>query len=112
MKIKEIVTTSHEDARSQLLSLGFSKGKVDHIVNHELAHFNKAQELGYKPIYHFGYTNATATQPLFFSFGEVRMDRIPEPMDLIDICLAPARPSIGDLNMTREAWKQLEGDLI
>lgn len=74
-----------------------SSDEIITTINHEVAHFEKARELGYNPVYGIMKKNFKIFHLNFsLQIPHVRYEKEPKPQDLVEIALAPENPSLID----------------
>ncbi|MBS3096962.1 hypothetical protein J4480_06010 [Candidatus Woesearchaeota archaeon] len=94
----EIVTyESYDKCFESLTRMGADMETLRRILEHEKRHFEKAVRLGYNPLY--GIRMVVDSPPAILA-GYVEFDgRVPIGQDMIDILLAPDKPSPDDLKL-------------
>jgi hypothetical protein len=95
---------SFEDCRARLLRMGVDETHLDYILEHERAHYEKALELGYKPILQI---IMLPDFPPIVDGGRIDFDgKVPQRMDMIDILLAPTYPGDDDFELAEKIRSQ------
>lgn len=90
-----------------LREINVSEQEIEDKVNHEKAHFEKARELGYDFVYNLNISHDAGD--LHKISNEVVFNgRLPIPEHMIQILLAPEKPSESDLHTARELASKLK----
>lgn len=80
-------------------------GEILPILDHEKAHFQKAMELGYNPLY--GIRMVVDSPPIILTGFVDFKERVPQGEDMVKILLAPENPSEDDLKLVERINREM-----
>ena len=103
---ENVLYLNEEEMIEEFKERGVPQREISRIILHEKDHIKKGIELGYKFSQYYLRTRVYKDY-IDFTAGVIFTKR-PKPIDVIQICMAPKKPSVGDIKKSKRYIKNIK----